>query len=301
MRKGKNNVRMAVLYAALFVVSLVLIAVFIPQFIGLNFSNDDNTEYYQSPFCVSFVDVGQGDCTLLSCNGVNILVDGGEAEYAGTVLSYLKSVEVDKIDCYILSHPHSDHIGAGAEIINSIPIDKVFVTHFSEFNIPTTNTYENILDAIASSSAELVEVAAGDNFTFGDLKLNIVAPYEESDDYNDMSIVFTATYKDTSILLTGDTTKKVEKQILSSGADIDCDILKIAHHGSSTSSAAEFIDAVSPELSVISCGENNSYSHPHNEILELFANRGLKYMRTDEMGTIVYYGDGKVMKAEALG
>ncbi len=301
MRKRKNNVKMAVLYAALFVVSLVLIAVFAPQLIGVTFNNDENLEYYQSPFCVSFIDVGQGDCSLLSCNGVNILVDGGEAEYAGTVLSYLDSVDVDKIDCYVMSHPHSDHIGASAEIISSIPVDKIFVTHFSEFNIPTTNTYENVLDAIDASTAELVEVTAGDTFTFGDLKLNIIAPFEESDDYNDMSIVFTASYKDTSVLLTGDTTKKVEKQILSAGSELDCDVLKIAHHGSSTSSSAEFIDAVSPELSVISCGKDNSYSHPHNEILELFANRGLKFMRTDEMGTIVYYGDGKIMKAEALG
>lgn len=301
MRKRKNNVKMAVLYAALFVVSLILIAVFAPQLIGVTFNNDENLEYYQSPFCVSFIDVGQGDCSLLSCNGVNILVDGGEAEYAGTVLSYLDSVDVDKIDCYVMSHPHSDHIGASAEIISSIPVDKIFVTHFSEFNIPTTNTYENVLDAIDASTAELVEVTAGDTFTFGDLKLNIIAPFEESDDYNDMSIVFTASYKDTSVLLTGDTTKKVEKQILSAGAELDCDVLKIAHHGSSTSSSAEFIDAVSPELSVISCGKDNSYSHPHNEILELFANRGLKFMRTDEMGTIVYYGDGKIMKAEALG
>ncbi len=300
MRRRKNSSKMALVYAVLFVISLAMIAVFAPQLIGVNFG-DDNTEYYQSPLCVSFIDVGQGDCSLLSCNGVNILVDGGESHYAGTVLSYLRSVGVDKIDCYVLTHPHSDHIGASASIISSLPVEQIFITHFSEFNMPTTNTYENVLDAISETSANVVEVAAGDTFKIGDVELNIVAPFEESDDYNDMSIVFTASYKDTEILFTGDTTKKIEKQILTNGYDVDCDVLKVAHHGSSTSSSAEFVDAVSPELSVISCGENNSYGHPHNEILELFENRALNFMRTDELGTIVYYGDGKVMKAEALG
>lgn len=301
MQKRKNNIRTALVYAVLFLVSLALIAVFAPQIIDVNFGSEEDMEYYQSPLCVSFIDVGQGDCSLLSCNGVNILVDGGESQYSGTVLTYLRSVGIEKIDCYVLTHPHSDHIGASAEIIKRMPIDRIFVTHFSEFNMPTTNTYENVLDAISETSAQIVEVSAGDSFKIGDVELNIVAPFEESDDYNDMSIVFTASYKDTEILFTGDTTKKIEKQILSNGYDVDCDVLKVAHHGSSTSSSAEFIDAVSPDLSVISCGKNNSYSHPHNEILELFENRALNFMRTDELGTIVYYGDGKIMKAEALG
>lgn len=301
MQKRKNSTGAAILYATLFVISLVLIAIFVPQFIGPSFNSDEDIEYYESPLCASFIDVGQGDCCLLSCNGVNILVDGGEQEYAGTVLSYLRDVEVNKIDCYVLTHPHSDHIGASADIIRNIPIDRIFITHFSEFNMPTTNTYENVLDAISETSAEVIEVGAGDTFRFGELDIEIIAPFDESDDYNDMSIVFTASYKDTRILYTGDTTKKVEKQILQNGFDIDCDVLKVAHHGSSTSGSAEFVDAVSPDLSIISCGKNNSYSHPHAEILELFSNRNLQYMRTDENGTIVYYGDGKIMKTEALG
>ncbi len=297
MKKAKNNSRMAVVYFALFIVSIGLIAAFIPSMIGLNFNSDENIEYYQSPLCVSYIDVGQGDCSLIQCNGVNILVDGGEYTATGTVTNYLRDVEVEKIDCYILTHPHSDHIGASADIISRVPVDKVMLTHFSEFNMPTTNTYENVLNAIGESKAEVVEVKAGDSFNFGDIQLDIVAPFEESDDYNEMSIVFTATYKDTKLLFSGDTTKKIEKQILAEGFDVDCDVLKVAHHGSSTSSSAEFVDAVSPELAVISCGSGNSYGHPHFEIIDLYSNRNITMMRTDESGTIIYYGDGKLMKS----
>lgn len=292
---------MALVYLVLFVVSIGLIAVFVPSMIGLNLGADEETEYYQSPLCVSFIDVGQGDCSLIQCNGVNILVDGGEFTYTGTVGNYLESVDVEKIDCYILTHPHSDHIGAAAGIISQYPVDKVLLTQFSEFNIPTTNTYEEMLDAISETSTEIVEVKAGDELKFGELEIDIIAPFEESDDYNDMSIVFTASYKDSKLLFTGDTTKKIEKKILAEGYDVDCDVLKIAHHGSSTSSAAEFVDAVSPELAVISCGLNNSYGHPHFETTDLLNNRAIKYLRTDESGTVIYYGDGRLMKTETLG
>lgn len=301
MKKAKNNMRMAIVYFALFIISIGLIAVFVPSMLGISFSSDENIEYYQSPLCVSYIDVGQGDCSLIQCNGVNILVDGGESTAAGTVANYLNDVEVEKIDCYILTHPHSDHIGASADIIKRFPVDRVMLTHFSEFNMPTTNTYENVLDAIGESNAELVEVKAGDSFKFGDLQLDIIAPFEESDDYNEMSIVFSAVYKDTKLLFSGDTTKKIEKQILAEGFDVDCDVLKVAHHGSSTSSSAEFVDAVSPELAVVSCGAGNSYGHPHFEIVDLYANRNITLMRTDEAGTIIYYGDGKLMKSGTVG
>lgn len=301
MKKAKNNMRMAIVYFALFIISIGLIAVFVPSMLGISFSSDENIEYYQSPLCVSYIDVGQGDCSLIQCNGVNILVDGGESTAAGTVANYLNDVEVEKIDCYILTHPHSDHIGASADIIKRFPVDRVMLTHFSEFNMPTTNTYENVLDAIGESNAELVEVKAGDSFKFGDLQLDIIAPFEESDDYNEMSIVFSAVYKDTKLLFSGDTTKKIEKQILAEGFDVDCDVLKVAHHGSSTSSSAEFVDAVSPELAVVSCGAGNSYGHPHFEIVDLYANRNITLMRTDEAGIIIYYGDGKLMKSGTVG
>ncbi len=280
------------------IIAITIATLIVPDYIDN--SDDTDVKYTDYPFSVSFVDVGQGDCQLISCEGYNILVDGGEAENSQKVLRYLEDNNIDKLDCYILSHPHSDHIGASENIIRSINCDKIFTTYFSEFNIPTTRLYESLLDCLYEASVEPVAVEAGDVFTFGNLEIEILAPFVESDDYNEMSIVFTATYKDTRVLFTGDTTTNVEKQMLNSDFSEDIDLIKVAHHGSSTSSSEEFIRATSPEIAVISCGFNNSYGHPHKEILNLFDKLEIEVHRTDIEGTIVYFGDGKNMNIEAI-
>lgn len=300
--KNKKVTPIALFASVIAVFSAVLLCIFVPDlFTDMFDDSEGKSQYYENPFYVSFIDVGQGDCSLISCNGVNVLVDGGEAEYADDVLTYLDDLGIEYLDCYVMTHPHSDHIGASSGIIDEISIGQVFTTYFSEFNIPTTRTYENALTSISNSEAEIVFVEAGDSFTYGDLSIDIIAPIEESSEYNDMSIVFTATYKDTTVLFTGDATVTVEQQILENGFDIEADVLKVAHHGSTTSSSDAFIDAVSPYIAVISCGEGNSYGHPHDEITEMLESKGIKYHRTDEGGTIVYYGDGKNMFTEAIG
>ncbi len=256
-------------------------------------------EYTDYPFYVTFLDVEQGDCELISCNGVNILVDGGEARYAQKVINYLKFLGIEKLDCYIATHPHSDHIGAANSILNAIPCDKVFTTYFSEHNIPTSNTYESFLDAVYDNGATAVAVEAGDEYKFGELTLNIFAPVTESDEYNDMSIVFSAEYKNASVLFTGDATKTVENQILARGYDVSADVIKIAHHGSTSSNSEDFIEAVAPEAAVISCGKDNSYGHPHREIINLLNMKEIEYYRTDISGTIFYYSDGVSFNLEA--
>ena len=284
------------------ILGFVAFCVVILGFSGL--SGNDDTEIYpekytDSPFCVTFLDVGQGDCQIITCDGYNILVDGGEAENSGRIIRFFEENGIDKLDCYILTHPHSDHIGVAADILSRIPCEKVFTTYFSEFNIPTTKVYERTLDAIYESGAEPVLVEGGDSFTFGDLKIDIMAPLAESDDYNEMSIVFKGTYKNAEVLFTGDTTKQVEKQMLEKKFSLDSDVIKIAHHGSTTSSSEAFIAAVSPDSAVISCGIGNTYGHPHKEITKLLNDNEIETYRTDDNGTIYYFGDGNNMKMEA--
>lgn len=281
-----------IMAALLVVISVIIAVVFSPDLLSTEEPVTEPLGYFDYPMHVSFIDVGQGDCSLYSCNGVNILVDGGEREYATDVLNYLDMAGIDKIDCYILSHPHSDHIGCAADIIEEVEVDKIFTTYFSEFNMPTTSCYERLLDVVSEKSIQMIDVISGDSFTFGEVEIDILAPIYESDDYNDMSIVFTATYEDITVLYTGDTTSTVEKQMLEKGMDVDADIIKIAHHGSTTSSTAEFIDAVSPSVAVISCGKNNSYGHPHDEIIDLLQSRNIPVNRTDTDGSVVCYGDG---------
>lgn len=248
---------------------------------------------------VAFLDVGQGDCELIECDGATVLIDGGEAVNAGYVLGYLKSRGIQKLDCYIVSHPHSDHMGAAAEIINGIKIDKFITTDFSELNMPTSKVYENMLDSLENQpECEVITVKAGDVLEIGKLTLNILAPFEETSDYNNMSVVVRADYGKTRFLFTGDAEKEVEKQMLENGSDLKADVLKVGHHGSKTSTGSDFLKAVSPKYAVISCGAGNSYGHPHKEITELLKRCGIEYFRTDEQGTIVIYSDSQTVSAE---
>lgn len=281
------------------VVAAILIIGF---FFGDNLTDDKEigeVSYKDADFCVSFIDVGQGDCSLISCEGINILVDGGESSAGNKVIKYLKDFGVEKLDCYIGTHPHSDHIGSTDTILENIPCDKVFTTYFSEFNIPTSKVYESFVDSVYESGAEVIAVDAGDVYTFGNLTIEIFAPIVESDDYNEMSIVFMARYKDMNVMFTGDTTVNVEKEMLENNFDLNADVIKLAHHGSTTSNSLEFLNAVSPEFAIISCGEDNSYGHPHKEVVDRLINNEIKYLRTDYEGTIVCYGDGYEYVVEA--
>ena len=245
------------------------------------------------PLAVYFVSVGEGDGAVIRCGDTVLVVDGGEREQAETMNTFLASLGVDTVDCYIATHPHSDHIGAAAGIFNAVRVKSAMLTPFSEINTPTTDTYERLLNAIETQGSEVILPAAGDVYDFGELKLTVVAPVEETGDYNNMSIVFKLEYGKTSFLFTGDMEKESEALVLEKGFDIGADVLKVAHHGSTSSTTPAFLDAVSPRLAVISCGKNNDYGHPHKEILSLLQDEGIEYRRTDLSGTVTVYSDGK--------
>ncbi len=244
------------------------------------------------PMTVTFLDVGQGDCSLIECGETVIMIDGGESEYAGTVNSYLALKGISEIDCYIFTHPHSDHIGAAPGVIRANDVAQVMMTTFSEINIPTTTTYEKLLDAVLEEDCEVLYVNAGDTYSYGDLTLDILSPSAQTDEYNDMSVVVKITYEDTSFLFTGDATQTVEKE-MTGKFDLSADVLKVGHHGSHTSTSEEFLSAVSPLLAVISCGADNSYGHPHKDVVDLLNAHEISIVRTDLSGDIVVYSNGK--------
>ena len=245
------------------------------------------------PLNVFFFDVGEGDCELICCEDVNVLIDGGEAEYGYKVEQYLRACGIDKIDCYILTHPHTDHIGASAHVIETFPVTQVMTTSFSEFNLPTTKAYDDMLSAVDAAGAEILHVSGGQTYTYGPLRLDILSPLTETDDYNDMSITVRAVYKHTSFLLTGDASSAVEEQILQSGAVIKSDVLKVGHHGSDTSTSEPFLHTVAPEYAVISCGAGNPNGHPSAQTLNILSKYETEVFRTDLNGTVLFYGTGR--------
>lgn len=273
------------------VITVVLVVIYAltgsPTFSKLKEANSGDY-----PMTVTFIDVGQGDCSLIECGDTVILIDGGEAEYAGSVNSYLAFKGISEIDCYIFTHPHSDHIGAVPGIMRVNDVNQVMMTTFSKINIPTTNTYEKLLDAVSEEDCDILFVSAGETYTYGELTLDILSPSSQTDEYNDMSVVVKVSYEDTSFLFTGDATQTVEKEMVSK-FDLSADVLKVGHHGSHTSSSEEFISAVSPLLAVISCGTYNSYGHPHKDVVDLLEAHNITISRTDLQGNVVVYSNGK--------
>lgn len=251
---------------------------------------------------IHFIDVGQGDCSLIIWEGASMLIDCGERDYAETVKKYLKKQGVKKLDYIIATHPHSDHIGGMGDIISEFEVGKVIAPRVSEDMTPTTKTYERLLQALKDKSLKLTAAKPDTTYTISSTaasaaeksppKFEVLAPVKDYDDLNNYSVVIRMTYGNTSYLFTGDAEKEAELDILGNGADVDADVLKVGHHGSSTSSCDEFYEAVSPEICVIQCGEGNSYGHPHKETIDTINSSGVKVYRNDTDGTVIVYSDG---------
>lgn len=241
---------------------------------------------------VDFVDVGQGDCTLIRSADAVILVDAGEAGTADTVVSYLKEKGIKNIDCCIATHPHSDHIGALYRIFEEFSVDTVLLPDIPDELIPTTSTYEKFLDGLENVK-NIIPAGAGDNFDFGSLNLDILGPVKEYDDLNQMSLVSKVSFGNTSVMLTGDAETPAETDMLKKrNVDYSADILKVGHHGSKTSTSEKWLKAVHPQFAVVSCGLDNDYGHPHKNIVNRLEDFGVEYYRTDLEGHILFKSDG---------
>lgn len=238
---------------------------------------------------VHIIDVGQGDSILIQSDNRYMLIDAGERDKGRLVINYLESLGVKKLDYLIGTHPHSDHIGGLADVIRSFEIGKIIMPNV----VHTTRTFENVLDAIADKGLRITKPTVGNEFTIGTAAFVIIAP--NSADYNNLnnySVGIKLINGENSFIFTGDAEIESENEILKNGISLDTDVLKLGHHGSSTSSSKNFLDALSPSISIISAGEGNQYGHPHVEILQTHKDRNIKLYRTDKQGTIILESDG---------
>ncbi|HHU63743.1 MAG TPA: MBL fold metallo-hydrolase [Clostridiales bacterium] len=238
---------------------------------------------------VHFIDVGQGDCIFIQTPTQNILIDGGERGNA--VVDYLKAEGVNELDMVIATHPHSDHIGGLINVIESIEVKEVVdpaVVH-------TSKTFEDYLTLIDKKNIKFTQGRAGMKKELGDgAVIEILHPTKPSKKHlNDASIVAKLTFGDISFMFTGDAEQYSEEQVLGKNYNLSSTVLKVGHHGSSTSSSTAFLEAVSPEVAVIMVGEDNDYGHPHDEVLERLAEEGTEVYRTDVHGTVVITTDGR--------
>ncbi|MBQ2923423.1 MAG: MBL fold metallo-hydrolase [Tyzzerella sp.] len=237
---------------------------------------------------VHFIDVGQADSAFIELgNGQTMLIDAGRSGNASTIVNYIKGLQYETIDYVVASHPHDDHIGGMATVLDSFNIGKMYMPKQAH----TITAFTNMLDVIENKNIELYTAKAGTSIlSSGIIDIDVLAPFADSDsNLNNVSAVVRITYGKTVMLFTGDAEHVIENQLLNSG--IDADVLKVGHHGAGSASSSSFIKAVSPEVAVISVGEGNSYGHPHADTLAILNEVGAKIYRTDEQGTIVVTAD----------
>lgn len=260
----------------------------------------DNIPKAAEKFAVHVIDVGQGDSILILAGEKSILIDAGEKEYGQKVVSFIKEKGIARLDYIIATHPHSDHIGGMAEVVSEIGADKIIVPRLPDEMVPTTRIYEKFLRSVKDGGMKLTAAKAGKVYDIAEIdglpvKMTVLAPAEGAffEDINDFSVCVRIDYNRISWLFTGDLSEDGEKALLKSGRDIDVTAYKVGHHGSSSSSSEKLLEKVTPRLCVISCGEGNSYGHPHEAAVDRLKEYTEKIYRTDKHSTVSVYSDGE--------
>lgn len=237
---------------------------------------------------VHFIDVGQGDATLILCDGTAMLIDCADNSQGTRIQDYLQKQGVEKLDYLVLTHPDSDHIGGAPVIIEKFEIDRVFMSNFEKSN----KTYMKVIQSLDNRLLKWSTPEVGSTWQLGSAQFTILAPNDTYSDPNEASIALIIRNGDNTFLFTGDAEDDAEDDMLENGLDLRADVYQAGHHGSRSSSKDEFLDEVSPVYAVISCAEGNSYGHPHAATLNKFRERGILVFRTDEQGSIVAVSDG---------
>ena len=247
-----------------------------------------------STFEIHFFDVGEADSALVMCDGEYMLIDGGYPRDSQFLYSYLKQHSISHLSYVVCSHAHEDHSGGLAGALNYATVGTAYAP-VKEYD---NRAFSSFVKYVEKQGKEMIIPSAGDTFTFGNATVTIMGPVDSSlakDNENNTSIVLKVTYGNTSFLFTGDAEEDEELSIVKSGYDIRSTVLKVAHHGSYTSTSESFLDAVKPDYCIISVGKDNLYGHPHDAVLDRIEECGAKIYRTDELGEIVCRSDGKTV------
>ena len=246
---------------------------------------------------VHFIDVGQGDAALLVTSDAAVLIDAGPTAAQYKVAEFVERY-AGQLDLMILTHPHEDHIGGAAQVMRSVGVARAIMPD----DVSSAGAFTRTLDAIEDSGVKVELAEAGAVYEFGALRLTLLAPlFVGHDDMNDDSVVVRSDYGERSFLFTGDAEAIAEREMLDfyPTAALDCDVLKVAHHGSSSSSSADFLAAVSPDIAVISVGAENDYGHPDEALLRRLPDASVSAIfRTDELGTVTLVCDGESVRRE---
>lgn len=239
---------------------------------------------------VYFLDVGQADSTIITCNGDVLMIDGGNVADSRLIYSVLRNtLGIEHINYMIATHPHEDHVGGLAAALNACSVD-VLLTSVLEYD---TKAFRSMIKYAVEQDTAIEIPSVGDTFMIGSAQVEILGPTRFYENTNDMSIVCKITYGETTFLFGGDAEWDAEHDLVNSDEDLTADVLRVNHHGSNTSSTYVFLRAVMPKYAVISVGAGNAYGHPNEETLGRLRDVGAEVLRTDELGTIECVSDGQ--------
>ena len=240
-------------------------------------------------FRMHFLDVGQALSVLVECDGQYMLYDGGNVDDGSMVVSYLQKQGVEELQYVFCSHAHEDHVGGLAAALAFFPANHVY----SPVTEASTKCFQDFVKYTQQQGLQVEVPTVGTVWQLGGATVTMLGPVAQYSETNDTSIVLRVDYGATSFLLTGDMESDAERDLVNSGANLKADVLQVGHHGSSTSTSYLFLNAVLPEMGVISCGVNNKYGHPHEETLSILRDAGVDVYRTDLLGTVVIGSDGQ--------
>lgn len=238
---------------------------------------------------VTFLDVGQGDASVLQCGGQTMMIDGGKAKASSYIYSWLKKNQISYLDVMVATHTDADHIGGLPGALNYAKVG----TAYCPVTSGTTKTFQSFVRYLKKQGKSITVPEAGDEFSLGGAQVRILGPLDPQAEGNNSSIVLKVTFGDTSFLFTGDAEREEEQELLESGYDLESTVLKVGHHGSDTSTSYLFLRTVNPQYAVISVGASNTYGHPTEAVLSRLRDADVKTCRTDLQGTITAVSDGK--------
>lgn len=271
-----------------------IILAFVLLVTGVFFSNEKQTYAAENDnFWVEFIDVGQGDCALIQCDGHYMMIDGGPSNASSIVYTILKNKGIKTIDLMVATHPDEDHIGGLSGALNYSSVDTIL----SPVTSHDTKTFNSLSKYVAKQGKSFTVPKAGDVYTLGSSRINIIGPINKSSDSNNQSIVLKVTYGATSFVFTGDAEEEEESSILKKFKGLECDVLKVAHHGSNSSTSNAWLKATKPTYAIIPVGKN-SYGHPTQNTIDKLTRAGAIIYRTDLQGDVTFVSDGKKISVE---
>ena len=285
MVRKKSNKKLNKLIYSLICLLFLVVGYFTTNYDNTSSSYENNADN-NNEVLVYFIDVGQADAIYIKDGSSNMMIDAGNNADGKLLVKYLQSLNVDEFKYVVGTHAHEDHIGGMDDIINNFKIDNFYMPEA----ISTSKTFEDVLDALDKNKVIFQTPKIGDKFTLENTNFEVLSIGTDTSDLNDTSLVLKMNYNNNCVLFMGDASSNIEENLLNK--DINCQVLKVGHHGSRYSSSDDFIKKVNPAYGIIMVGKDNKYGHPTKKTLDILNKYNVTIHRTDEEGTILMHLKG---------